>query len=303
MITKRIACYARVSTQDQSTGMESQIRVLKTYCEQNGYTNAEFFTDEGISGTKSSRPALDRMMEAVNKDEISSVVVYSFSRFARSTTHLLNALQIFKKKGVHFTSISEKIDTNTAIGVAIFSILASIAQLERDLISDRVKIGLQNARAKGKLIGRKKMRDSDLTSPVVCGHFVVSFIDEWFIAIAASNSRAKIVRHGDRSDAAEEGPHSAMRTNPIRQCLRHSGFCKSIRTCAKASYKKLCAPSLTSFCVNQPKTIAVIDKGFFTGFVILPHHHREFARPSFVMLTELRIAVAITSMSLSIFGP
>lgn len=162
MNTKRIACYARVSTQDQTTGMESQIRVLKTYCEQNGYKNAEFFTDEGISGTKSSRSALDRMMEAVDKDEISSVVVYSFSRFARSTTHLLNALQIFKKKGVHFTSISEKIDTNTAIGVAIFSILASIAQLERDLISDRVKIGLQNARAKGKLVGRKKMRDSDL---------------------------------------------------------------------------------------------------------------------------------------------
>ena len=58
--------------------------------------------------------------------------------------------------------MSEKIDTNTAVGVAIFSILASIAQLERDLIADRVKIGLANARAKGKLIGRKKMRDSDL---------------------------------------------------------------------------------------------------------------------------------------------
>ncbi len=146
----------------QTGGMESQLRVLKSYCEQNSITSVEFFTDEGISGTKSSRPALDRMMEAVNKDEISSVVVYSFSRFARSTTHLLNALQIFKKRGVHFISLSEKIDPNTAIGVAIFSILASIAQLERDLISDRVKIGLANARAKGKLIGRKKMRDSDL---------------------------------------------------------------------------------------------------------------------------------------------
>jgi len=159
---KRVACYARVSTDFQTGGMESQIRVLKTYCEQNKITNAEFFTDEGISGTKSSRPALDRMMAAVEADEISSVVVYSFSRFARSTTHLLNALQKFKGKGVHFTSISERIDTNTAIGVAIFSILASIAQLERDLISDRVKIGLANARAKGRLIGRKKLRDSDL---------------------------------------------------------------------------------------------------------------------------------------------
>lgn len=162
MNQKRVACYARVSTTDQATGMESQVRVLKQYCEQNNIKDVEFFTDEGISGTKSSRPALDRMMTAVETDEISSVVVYSFSRFARSTTHLLNALQIFKKKGVHFVSLTEKIDTNSAVGVAIFSILASISQLERDLIADRVKIGLANARAKGKLIGRKKMRDSDL---------------------------------------------------------------------------------------------------------------------------------------------
>ncbi len=162
MTEKRIACYARVSTADQSTGMESQVRVLKQYCEQNGITHVEFFTDEGISGTKSSRPALDRMMAAVEADEISSVVVYSFSRFARSTTYLLNALQIFKKRGVHFVSLTEKIDTNSAVGIAIFSILASISQLERDLIADRVKISLANARAKGKLIGRKKLRDSDL---------------------------------------------------------------------------------------------------------------------------------------------
>ncbi len=161
-MNKKTCLYARVSTDMQQGGMESQIRVLKTYCEQNNITNAEFFTDEGISGTKSNRPALDRMMAAVEADEVSQVVVYSFSRFARSTTHLLTALQKFKSNGVHFTSISERIDTNTAIGVAIFSILASIAQLERDLISDRVKIGLANARAKGRLIGRKKLRDSDL---------------------------------------------------------------------------------------------------------------------------------------------
>ncbi len=162
MINKRVACYARVSTVDQSTGMESQVRVLRQYCSQNNIENVEFFTDEGISGTKSSRPALDRLMAAVERDEIESVVVYSFSRFARSATHLLSALQIFKKKGIHFVSLTEKIDTNSAVGVAIFSILASISQLERDLIADRVKIGLANARAKGKLIGRKKMRDSDL---------------------------------------------------------------------------------------------------------------------------------------------
>lgn len=161
-IDKRVACYARVSTVDQSTGLESQMRVLKQYCESNNIANPEFFADEGISGTKASRPALDRMMSAVENDEVSAVVVYSFSRFARSTTHLLQALQVFKRKGVHFVSLTEKIDTNSAVGLAIFSILAAISQLERDLIADRVRIGLANARAKGKLIGRKKMRDSDL---------------------------------------------------------------------------------------------------------------------------------------------
>jgi DNA invertase Pin-like site-specific DNA recombinase len=158
----KVALYARVSTMDQSTGLESQMRVLRAYCESNNLACYEFFSDEGISGTKASRPGLDRLMAAVEKGEVSSVVVYSFSRFARSTTHLLNALQVFKRKGVHFVSLTEKIDTNSAVGVAIFSILAAISQLERDLVADRVKIGLANARAKGRLIGRKKMRDSDL---------------------------------------------------------------------------------------------------------------------------------------------
>lgn len=162
MSEQRVAGYARVSTLEQATGLESQERVLRQYFEQNQITNVEFFSDHGISGTKSSRPALDRMMAAVENGEISTVVVYSFSRFARSTTHLLNALTRFKAKGVQFVSITERIDTNSPVGVAIFSILASISQLERDLIADRVKIGLANARAKGKLIGRKKLRDSDL---------------------------------------------------------------------------------------------------------------------------------------------
>lgn len=158
----KIALYARVSTDQQSTGLESQVRILKDYCEKNEIKNYEIFMDEGISCTKSSRPALDRMMIAVNNGEVDSVVVYSFSRFARSTTHLLNALQVFKAKNVSFVSITEKIDTSTPVGLAVFSILAAISQLERDLIAERVKAGLANARAKGKLIGRKKQRDSDL---------------------------------------------------------------------------------------------------------------------------------------------
>lgn len=135
----KVALYARVSTDQQSTGLESQVRILKDYCQKNEILNYEIFMDEGISGTKSSRPALDRMMVAVNQGEVGSVVVYSFSRFVRSTTHLLNALQVFKNKNVSFVSITEKIDTSTPVGIAVFSILAAISQLERDLIADVIK--------------------------------------------------------------------------------------------------------------------------------------------------------------------
>lgn len=159
---KRVACYCRVSTNLQSSGLEAQERAIKGYCEQNNITGFQLFKDEGISGTKSSRPGLDDMMKQVKAGEISTVIVYSFSRFARSTTHLLSALAEFKKLGVSFTSITERIDTNSPLGIAFFTILASLAQLERDLIAERVRCGLANARAKGKHIGRKKIRNSEL---------------------------------------------------------------------------------------------------------------------------------------------
>ena len=162
MNKRKVCLYARVSCDHQSTGLESQIRALKEYCSRNEITEYEIFADEGISGTKSSRPALDRMMNVVKNDEVSTVVVYSFSRFARSVTHMLSGLEIMKSHETAFVSLTEKVDTQSPIGKAMFVIISAIAQLERDLISERVKNGLANARAKGKLIGRKRMRDSDL---------------------------------------------------------------------------------------------------------------------------------------------
>ena len=161
-LKRKVFLYGRVSTDQQTGGLESQVRALKEYCTMNKITDYEIFTDEGISGTKSSRPALDRMMAAVRNGECSCLVVYSFSRFARSVTHLLVGLEELKKNQTSFVSLTERIETDSPIGKAVFVIIGAIAQLERDLICERVKNGLANARAKGKLIGRKKLRDSDL---------------------------------------------------------------------------------------------------------------------------------------------
>jgi DNA invertase Pin-like site-specific DNA recombinase len=159
---RRVALYARVSTDEQKTGLESQVRALRIFCEQQKVVDYELFADENQSGTKASRPALDRMMKAVEDGEIESVVVFSFSRYARSVSHMLKGLERMKKAGTNFVSLTEKLDLNTSLGHVVFVILSAIAQLERDLIAERVRCGLANARAKGKHIGRKKTRNSVL---------------------------------------------------------------------------------------------------------------------------------------------
>ena len=136
---KITAIYARVSTGNQGTGLETQVRALRNYCQNHDINHYLLYEDENQSGTKSSRPALDKMMKSARAGEISKVIVYSFSRYARSTTHLLSALQEFKSLGVDFISISENIDTSSPLGVAIFSILGAVAQLERDILIERVK--------------------------------------------------------------------------------------------------------------------------------------------------------------------
>ena len=146
----------------QEKGLDAQVRALRRYCQERGITNYAIFEDDAISGTKDSRPALNKMMQEVNDGKISQVIVYSFSRYARSTTHLLNALTIFKKLGVSFVSTTENLDTNTPLGLAMYSIISALAQLERDLISERVRNGLRAAIERGVKVGRKKIRPSQL---------------------------------------------------------------------------------------------------------------------------------------------
>lgn len=159
---KYVALYARTSTNKQDTGLEAQLRALEQYCKEKKITNYKIFKDAGISGTKSKRPSLDKMMNAIRTDEVSTVIVYSFSRMARSVKHLLEAMEEFQDRDVDFISISESIDTSTPIGKAMYVIISAISALERDLIAERVKNGIENARAKGKQIGRPITRNEPL---------------------------------------------------------------------------------------------------------------------------------------------
>lgn len=150
----KVAIYTRTSTDRQQSGLESQKRALEEFCKARGITEYLVFEDFGVSGTKNSRPELDKLLFEVRSGRVDTVIVYSFSRFARSTKFLLDTLDEFGKLKVNFISLSENVDLSTAIGKAMFTIISAIGTLERDLISERVKNGLINARAKGKKIGR-----------------------------------------------------------------------------------------------------------------------------------------------------
>ncbi len=121
----RVALYARVSTTEQST--DSQLLDLRRYVRERGWNIFKEYVDEGISGTTDSRPALNELMNDAKKRRFDVVLVWRFDRFARSTRHLINALEEFKNLRIDFVSYQENIDTSSPLGSAIFTIISAVA--------------------------------------------------------------------------------------------------------------------------------------------------------------------------------
>lgn len=160
-MSRNTALYLRTSTDRQDSGLEAQERALLDFCKSRKITNFEIYRERGISGKRTTRPELDRLMKDVHEGNVQEVIVYSFSRFARSTKHLLEALETFKEFNVDFISITENIDTSTPMGRAFFTVISAISQLERELIVERVKNGLKNAAAHGRFPGRPRSREPE----------------------------------------------------------------------------------------------------------------------------------------------
>jgi DNA invertase Pin-like site-specific DNA recombinase len=148
---KRAALYMRVSTVDQHP--ETQLHDLKKMAEQRGFQIAAEYTDR-ISGTRAKRPGLDDMMVAARRGQIDVVLVWACDRLARSTRHFLEVLDELNRLNVEFLSFRENLDTGGPLGRAVVVIIGAIAELERNLIVERVKSGMRRARLEGRRIGR-----------------------------------------------------------------------------------------------------------------------------------------------------
>ena len=150
--SKNVVAYLRVSTDEQNTG--SQLDAIRRYCDNQSWTLKQIYEDKGISGAVDDRPALNELKKDCMTGKFQAVIVFRFDRMARSTSHLLECLQLFNRYKVDFVSVSEGIDTSTAVGKMTFTFISAISEFERTIIRERVKAGVARAQAEGKHCGR-----------------------------------------------------------------------------------------------------------------------------------------------------
>lgn len=149
---KSVIGYMRVSTTGQvqdGISLEMQEAKIKAYCMLNDLFLSEVICDAGLSGKNLARPGVQRLLDLIKSGEISGVVIYSLSRLGRSTSDLLDIAKLMDRKGVIMHSLTEKIDTSTAVGRFFFVLTGALAEMERGLISERTKAALSEKRSKG----------------------------------------------------------------------------------------------------------------------------------------------------------
>jgi DNA invertase Pin-like site-specific DNA recombinase len=155
----RVAIYARVSTLNGHQDVGMQLRELREYAAQRCWQVIGEYADQGVSGTKDSRPDLNRLMAGAHQRQFDIVLCWKVDRFGRSLKHLVTALADLDAYGVAFVSLKDNLDLSTPSGRLMFQIIGAMAEFERALIVERVRAGLRHAQAKGRRLGRPMVTD------------------------------------------------------------------------------------------------------------------------------------------------
>jgi DNA invertase Pin-like site-specific DNA recombinase len=150
-----VAIYLRVSTNSQST--DAQLAELTQLVERRGW-KYRVFCDRGQSGAKESRPAFDDMMREIRRGHLSAVCIWALDRLARSLRQLLEISQELQRLNVDLVAVKQDLDTSSPTGRLVYSVLACVAEFERELLRERVRSGLAQARRNGKRLGRPPLR-------------------------------------------------------------------------------------------------------------------------------------------------
>jgi len=166
MKSDKVGLYGRVSTTDKGQDPELQLKDLRQYASARGWKVFGEYVDRGVSGAKDRRPELDRLMEDARKRRIDGILVWKLDRFGRSLKSLVTTLEELRALGIQFVSYTENLDFSTPAGRAMANLIGVFAEFERDLIRERVKAGIQNAKSKGIRVGRRPLIDEKLLRTV-----------------------------------------------------------------------------------------------------------------------------------------
>lgn len=152
-MTKKVCMYCRVSTTDKQD-VNRQVNELKEVVDNNGWILTDIYIDEGFSRSSTSRPELDRMMRDSFSRRFEMVMTLELSRLGSNLKHMIEIVETLRSRNIHLWIKNQQIDTSSISGMMFFSILTSISNYERELISERVKSGLENCKRKGIKLGR-----------------------------------------------------------------------------------------------------------------------------------------------------
>ena len=213
---KKCAIYARVSTSDQH--VETQLYDLRQLAQQRGYTVIAEYTDVGVRGSKARRPGLDAMLNDARRRKFNIVLVAAFDRIARSTRHFLQVVDELEHLEIEFVSRRENIDTSGAMGRMFLTIISCIAELEADLIKERIRAGMRRRKLEGFRLGR---------APLIVDHSAI--VRDRLAGLSLTNcskkygvSRASVVRfarEAQRRELADVVDVAAVEQSIPTECI------------------------------------------------------------------------------------
>ncbi len=154
---EKVGIYVRVSTEEQAKegiSLDAQIERCQAFCKARGWKVFKIYTDAGYSGGTLDRPAIKDLMQDVDQKKFSILLFYKTDRFSRNLKDLILTLDDLKKRGINFTSVTEQIDTTTAMGEAFFQMIGIFAQLERGMVKERVELAFGKKIGSGEALNR-----------------------------------------------------------------------------------------------------------------------------------------------------